>query len=342
MDIVDKENLFSERFRQIVLLVGSGDQAARFARMVDTNRQWGLEILGVLNEDGVALDMGLDLRFMGGFDQLTNVLHNNVVDRVVFFPEHCDNKAIQKYIYLCELEGVDVSVSLAAFDRRIAKTRVEMVGGQPFISFETTTLSVFQRTLKRFMDVMLSGAGIVICGPLMILTAIAIKISSSGPVLFSQERMGFHGRTFELYKFRSMCQDAEKHLEELRGLNEADGPVFKIRNDPRVTSIGRFIRKLSIDELPQLFNVFKGDMSLVGPRPPLPCEVEQYATWHRRRLSVRPGLTCLWQINGRSDKVDFYEWMRLDMKYLDNWSLWLDVMIIFKTIPAVVFGRGAY
>jgi lipopolysaccharide/colanic/teichoic acid biosynthesis glycosyltransferase len=174
----------------------------------------------------------------------------------------------------------------------------------------------------------------------MLVAAIAIRLESSGPVLFKQVRAGRNGRKFVMYKFRSMCTDAEKRLAELMHLNEMDGPVFKITHDPRITKVGRFIRKTSIDELPQLFNVLFGDMSLVGPRPPLPAEVAQYEGWQRRRLSVRPGITGMWQVSGRN-AVDFARWMELDLEYIDRWSLWLDLQILFRTVPAVLMRSGA-
>jgi exopolysaccharide biosynthesis polyprenyl glycosylphosphotransferase len=190
------------------------------------------------------------------------------------------------------------------------------------------------------MDVTGSALGLAVLSPLFALVALFIKATSPGPVLFAQERMGLNGRRFKCLKFRTMIVDAEARLAELQHLNEVDGPVFKIRRDPRITKIGVFLRKASVDELPQLWNVLRGDMSLVGPRPPIPAEVEKYERWQRRRLSMRPGITCLWQISGRSN-VDFDRWMRLDLNYIDNWSLALDLVILLKTVPAVLTTRGA-
>jgi lipopolysaccharide/colanic/teichoic acid biosynthesis glycosyltransferase len=177
--------------------------------------------------------------------------------------------------------------------------------------------------------------------PLFLLTAILIRATSKGPVFYIQKRMGLNGRKFVLYKFRSMYKGSHLKLSELSHKNEMKGPIFKIKNDPRITPIGRILRKFSIDELPQLFNVFAGQMSLVGPRPPLPSEVKKYELWQRRRLSMRPGLTCLWQISGRN-RIGFDDWMKLDLEYIDNWSLWLDFKILCKTVPVVLFGVGAY
>jgi len=326
----------------MVLVAGTGQQAERFIYLVSLNREWNIDVVGVVSDAGENTGSFCGVAVLGNISQLSQIIHVHVVDRVIFFPEAATVTSIQKSLYQCELEGIDASVALGFFDRRIANMRLEFVGGVPFIAFETTHKSPLQRALKRIMDVVLSGLGIFVLSPFLLFIALLIKLTSPGPILFAQPRMGLHGRVFTLYKFRSMYRDAEERLAELQSMNEADGPVFKIRNDPRITSVGKLMRKLSIDELPQLLNVFAGDMSLVGPRPPLPSEVSRYETWHRRRLSVRPGLTCLWQISGRSDAIDFHEWMRLDLKYLDNWSIWLDIRIILRTIPAVFLGKGAY
>jgi exopolysaccharide biosynthesis polyprenyl glycosylphosphotransferase len=197
-----------------------------------------------------------------------------------------------------------------------------------------------QIILKRLIDVLVSAVAMVLFIPIFLAISIAIKWTSTGPIFFSQKRIGYNGRTFNCLKFRTMVVDAEILKSQLKDMNEMDGPVFKIKNDPRVTQIGRFLRKTSLDELPQLINVFKGDMSLVGPRPPVPEEVYQYQLADRRRLSIRPGITCIWQASGRND-IPFDEWMKLDRQYIDNWSLWLDMKILFKTLAAVLFQRGA-
>jgi len=195
--------------------------------------------------------------------------------------------------------------------------------------------------IKRILDITVSSILLAICAPLLILTAILIRLTSPGPILFTQNRLGFNKRRFKIYKFRTMVADAEQKIRQIEHLNEASGPVFKIKNDPRITPIGKFLRKTSIDELPQLFNVLKGDMSLVGPRPLPVRDYEGFdKDWQRRRFSVRPGITCLWQINGRSS-IPFEKWMQLDLQYIDGWSLWLDFEILLKTIPAVLKGSGA-
>ena len=195
--------------------------------------------------------------------------------------------------------------------------------------------------VKRAFDIVGAFAGLALAAPLMAVVALAIKLTSRGPVLFSQVRCGRAGRLFRLYKFRSMTEEAEEVRASLANANEVSGPVFKIRGDPRITPIGRFIRKYSIDELPQLLNVLQGDMALVGPRPPIPTEVEHYEPWQLRRLEAKPGLTCIWQVSGRSD-IGFEDWVRMDIEYIDTMSFWLDLKLLLRTVPAVITGRGAY
>ena len=213
--------------------------------------------------------------------------------------------------------------------------------GIPMISYQMTPSSFTALVFKRLCDLVISGLGLVFISPVYLLIVIAIKLSSKGPVHFEQERVGLNGRTFKLYKFRTMVKDAESKLKDLLAHNEMQGPAFKMENDPRITGIGRFLRKFSLDELPQLWNVFCGDMSLVGPRPPLVREVKQYDDWHQRRLSMRPGITCLWQVSGRNKIINFDEWARLDLKYIDEWTLSLDFKIMMRTLPAVLSASGA-
>ena len=197
------------------------------------------------------------------------------------------------------------------------------------------------RVVKRIIDIVGSLFGLILLSPLLLITAIAVKVSSPGPILYQWNVIGLGGIPFTSWKFRSMVQNADQLKEKLQEQNEMSGPVFKMKNDPRITKIGRFIRKYSIDELPQLFSVLKGDLSLVGPRPPFPDEWIHYLPWQKRKVSVRPGITCIWQIRGRNDVSDFEEWVKMDLEYIDNWSLWLDLKILLKTIPVVIMARGA-
>ena len=245
-------------------------------------------------------------------------------------------------LHACDERGVDVLLPLPPSIPQRSRVELNTIDGfdTPLLGLRRTPTSEVGLALKRVMDILVSSVMLIGAAPVMLATAAAIKLTSSGPIFFQQERSGRNGRRFTMFKFRSMVVDAEKRKKELAHLNEMSGPVFKITRDPRVTRIGQLIRKTSVDELPQLFNILRGDMSLVGPRPPLPSEVDQYQPWQRRRLSVKPGLTGLWQVSGRNN-VDFEEWMAMDLRYIDDWSLWLDMKIILRTVPAVLFRAGA-
>jgi len=266
----------------------------------------------------------------------------HVVDEVVIsLPLKSQYKTASRIAALSEEQGIVVRYLPDIFDLKSSHMKTVSLEGLSLVSNYTGAMEGWQVEMKRLLDILISGIALIIFLPFFLITATAIKLTSSGPVFFVQERIGLNKRRFRVYKFRTMVPDAEKKQTELESLNEVSGPVFKIKKDPRITSVGRILRKLSIDELPQLFNVLKGDMSLVGPRP-LP--VRDYngfsEDWHRRRFSVRPGITCLWQVNGRSDTA-FEKWMELDMEYIDHWSLALDLRIVLKTIPAILKGAGA-
>jgi exopolysaccharide biosynthesis polyprenyl glycosylphosphotransferase len=242
---------------------------------------------------------------------------------------------------LCEEHGVVMRFATDIFTMKTARARGEEVDGDHFISANTNALDGWPLVMKRALDIALSGSLIVLLTPLLVAVALLIRLTSSGPALFRQERLGLNKRRFLMYKFRTMVVDAETQMAALERYNEVTGPVFKIKNDPRITRIGKILRRTSIDELPQLLNVLKGDMSMVGPRPLPVRDYEGFSEdWQRRRFSIQPGLTCLWQINGRSS-IEFEEWMKLDIKYMDEWSLWLDFKILARTIPAVLKGSGA-
>jgi exopolysaccharide biosynthesis polyprenyl glycosylphosphotransferase len=223
---------------------------------------------------------------------------------------------------------------------RLSHMRPFQLAGIPMVAMYNTTRYEWQELLKKIFDIILATLGLILTAPLMLGIALAIRLTSPGPILFVQKRVGLNGRTFNMYKFRTMVPNAEELKTSLSHLNEMSGPVFKIKDDPRVTPIGRFLRKTSLDELPQLWNVLRQDMSLVGPRPPLPSEVNLYNPSHRKRLSVKPGITCIWQISGRND-IDFDKWMEMDAEYVDNWSLGLDLKILAKTLPVVIGKKGA-
>lgn len=269
-------------------------------------------------------------------------LKKNVIDEALFaLPVSQVNKA-EEYVLLCEQMGITVRIVTDLFDMKYSRTHVTSLGTLPMITFHSISLNNLQLFIKRCIDIVGALVGIILISPIFIITAIAIKIYSPGPVLFIQDRVGINGRTFKLYKFRSMYIDAEEKKAELIDQNQMKGDfMFKIKNDPRITPIGRFIRKTSIDELPQFINVLKGEMSLVGTRPPTLDEVSKYKSYHWRRISIKPGMTGMWQVSGRSDIVDFDEVVKLDVKYIDEWSLWLDIKILLKTMLTVLRKKGA-
>lgn len=328
-------------FRRI-LVVGKGSRAAGFIDRINQHPEWGIRIMGVVDDEpDRKVENNKTMNFVGNLDDLPQILHKYAIDEVVFLVPRLRLNHLNEAVTICETEGVKATIALDLFNMRIARTRPTELDGLPLLTFETVGAKEWELFIKRAIDLIFSGLAIIILFPLMLIAGILIKVTSRGPVFYIQKRLGLNGRKFDLYKFRTMYKDADKKLSELKELNEVDGPVFKIKKDPRITPIGKILRKFSIDELPQLFNVFVGHMSLVGPRPPIPEEVDQYKGWQRRRLSMRPGITCLWQIRGRN-KLSFKEWMKLDLEYLDNWSLWLDIKILIKTIPVVILGIGAY
>ena len=247
-----------------------------------------------------------------------------------------------KQIFLmCEELGIRTRVAMNFFQNRIARMEIEELEGIPFLTFTTTPSNETELAFKRLLDISISVFLLTLALPVITIVALLIKFTSPGSIFFKQTRLGLNGRMFTLYKFRTMIEDAHERRGEVEHLNEMSGPVFKSKSDPRVTPFGRLLRRFSLDELPQFWNVLKGDMSLVGPRPPIPEEVASYHRWHRRRLSMKPGLTCLWQVSGRNN-IDFDRWMQLDLQYIDNWSPSLDLKILLRTIPAVLSGKGAF
>jgi len=306
-----------------VAVIGKGDAALDFARRIEAHRDWGLTLLGVFNQKDARA-----LLEKGGVDDLIVVAGKESLDEY------------SETFVLCEELGVTTRVVLNFFPHSFSRMELLQLDGLPLLSFSTTPTNEVLMILKRIMDIGVASTIVIVTLPITILSAILIRLTSPGPVLFKQERCGLNRRPFTMYKLRSMVDNAEQARYELEVLNEMDGPVFKSSRDPRITALGRYLRRFSIDEFPQLYNVLRGDMSLVGPRPPLPQEVARYERWQRRRLSMKPGLTCLWQISGRN-QVSFHDWMKLDLSYIDNWSLLLDLKILLKTIPVVLFGKGA-
>jgi exopolysaccharide biosynthesis polyprenyl glycosylphosphotransferase len=275
-------------------------------------------------------------------ESLVTFLHEHSVNGVILSAQHTLFGKIEKAIQACELEGVEAWLVADFFKTQISQTSLDEFYGRPVLVFHSNRETPWRKLVKQTLDFFGATVLLLIFSPVMIGAAIAVKMTSPGPIFFRQQRSGVNGKPFTMYKFRSMGTDAEQRKQELAALNEMSGPVFKVSNDPRVTKVGAWLRKFSIDEFPQLLNVLRGEMSLVGPRPLPVDEVARFDDLaHRRRLSVKPGLTCLWQISGRSDLSDFREWVRLDLEYIDNWSLWLDFKILCYTIPVVMFGKGA-
>jgi exopolysaccharide biosynthesis polyprenyl glycosylphosphotransferase len=309
--------------------------------LVEAAAGYGLRLSGFLDAapsvEAIELRREYPVRPLG---ELPELLRRHVIDEVLFAVPSEQLAELEETFLLCDEEGVRTRVAVDFFPHVRSEVYLDRLGAAPLLTFSGAPHDEVRLLLKRTIDIVLAAVSLAAVAPVMAVVAALVKITSPGPVLFRQVRCGLNGRRFTLYKFRSMVADAEARKADLAALNERE-LVFKIKNDPRLTWVGKWLRKFSIDEWPQLWNVLKGDMSLVGPRPAIPEEVEQYKRWQRRRLRMRPGLTCLWVVEGR-DSVDFERWMELDMEYIDNWSLALDWKIMLRTIPQVVIGKGAH
>jgi len=327
---------------RIILIVGTNEAARDIAHRIRNAHHWGLRVLGFVSESDDNVGSVIDgHRVVGTITDLENIINREIVDEVVFADPGKRFDKFEDVFLMLEEHGVNARISARIFPHMIAKVQLDDLDSLPLLTFTTVPTNQAALLMKRLFDITMSLFLLLLSAPVMAAAALFIKTTSPGPVLFRQRRSGLNGRVFTLYKFRSMYEDAELRRKDLAELNEMTGPVFKIKDDPRVTRVGRLFRRMSIDELPQLWNVFRGDMSIVGPRPAIPDEVSQYARWQRRRLSMRPGLTCLWQVNGRNTVTDFNEWVRLDLQYIDTWSLALDMNIFIKTIPVVLLRKGA-
>jgi exopolysaccharide biosynthesis polyprenyl glycosylphosphotransferase len=324
-----------------VLIVGTGPTALRIADSILGHRFWGFRILGFV-ANGHPPEEPWTSRYpvLGAVPDIPRIVESNVVDDVIFAVHRRDLDRLEDLFLSLQEQGIRTRFAMDLFPHTLARIELEDLDGMPLLSFATTPTSQLQLMAKRVVDVGLAALLLLLALPIVGFIAMIIKVTSGGTVLFRQTRCGLNGRFFTLYKFRTMVEDAEERRGDLLHLNEMNGPVFKLRSDPRVTWFGRFLRRYSLDELPQLWNVLRGDMSLVGPRPPIPEEVARYQRWQRRRLAMKPGLTCLWQVSGRNE-LDFDQWMQLDLEYIDSWSPMLDFKILLKTIPAVLSGRGA-
>lgn len=326
--------------RVYVVVAGTGKRARDHASRLESHSGWGIEVVGFVSEQPIRLEAVAGKPVLGTLERLEEVLRSRVVDEVHFAGSRRMLERLDSALRTCDETGVRSRVVLDLFGELRSHVFLERLDGVPLLTLSTTPHAEAALLLKRVFDVLVSFTALAVSSPILLVSALLVKTTSPGPIVFRQKRVGMNGRLFTLYKLRTMVRNAEELKESLQARNEMDGPVFKITDDPRVTGVGRWLRKLSIDELPQLYNVLRGDMSIVGPRPPVPGEVTRYERWQRRRLSMRPGITCIWQVSGRN-RVDFRRWMEMDLQYIDNWSLLLDFRILLKTIPVVLTSRGA-
>lgn len=324
-----------------VLLVGSVRECEKLKRELGEFRSLGIQIVGYLSWTNKTENPKANLNCLGNVSELRKVLHSSVIDCIFVVSPPSSFQELRFLFRRSKIEGLDFVCPVDLKGELQATTgELFVLSGEQFLFYKGISYPGNWFCLKRFLDFIFSFLLILFLFPAWVVIPLLVKLDSKGSAFFKQQRIGRHGRKFTLYKFRSMIQGAERLQDSLAHLNEMDGPAFKIRNDPRVTRVGRFLRRTSLDELPQLFNVLTGDISLVGPRPPVPGEVLQYKPWERKKLAVIQGITCLWQISGRND-IKFDEWMKLDVLYIETWNFWLDIQILFKTIPAVFLKRGA-
>ena len=329
--------------RHYYLIVGTGPKAVELARLIEQHEEHGNGVVGFVQETGgpALAQSGLRRDYpVWPLEQLPRMVEEHIVDEIIFAVSKAQLERMEEFFLACEEQGVKTRVLVDFFPHLRSEMALDRLENMPLLSFSNAPENEYLLFLKRALDLALASAVLIAAAPLLLLIAALVRLTSPGPAIYRQLRCGLNGRKFQLYKFRSMYRDAEQMRQSVEHLNEMDGPVFKSSRDPRVTSVGRFLRKTSLDELPQLLNILKGDMSFVGPRPPLPDEVARYEKWQRRRLRMKPGLTCLWALAGRN-QLNFAQWMQLDMEYIDNWSLALDFKILLRTIPRVLSGRGA-
>ena len=318
------------QFQRKFILVGTEEETVRMRVELKEHFEEDIVILSELNLNDTPVE------------ELTRLLHEHSVNGVIVNARHNYFEKVEEAIRTCELEGVEVWLIADFFKTQISHTSFDEFQGRPVLVFRTTPDASWQGVLKQVIDTLVALVMVIVLALLFPFFALLIKFSSPGPILFRQRRCGLNGQPFTMFKFRTMASDAEQRKHELAAMNEMSGPVFKIKDDPRITPVGKWLRKFSIDEFPQFYNVLRGEMSLVGPRPLPVDEVRRFDDLaHRRRLSVKPGLTCLWQVSGRNKVSNFEDWVRLDLEYIDNWSLWLDLKIMWRTIPTVLIGAGA-
>ena len=328
--------------RKRVLIVGTGTRAKQFIDTVSNHFSWGLDIVGLLTGDQEKVGQEFyGVRVLDTFCNIERVLKEVNPEEVIVTISTRRFDQIRTVFDACEREGVQLRLNSDFFGEVTKRVRVDSVYGLNIISFDMVRISNIELFFKRLIDIVGATVALILFSPFMIVAAVGILFTDGRPILYPWNVVGLNKKPIRSWKFRTMVRNADELKALLVNKNEMDGPVFKIKEDPRVLPFGRWLRKWSIDETPQLFSVLKGDLSLVGPRPAGPHELERYESWHRRKLSIKPGLTCLWQINGRNRINSFDEWVKLDLQYIDNWSIWLDIKILLKTIPAVLTGKGA-
>ena len=325
-----------------VLIIGTGNRAKRLAETLHQKSEWGVHIVGHLDPDRSRVGTSvLDSPVIGTVDDISSVLKDHVIDEVILAVPRAMIPDVDRIAYACEEEGVKLRFMADVFNVHVARMRLVELGSVPMLTLEPVAQEGWKILVKRTIDLAASLLLLPFVLPVIGIIALAVKLDSRGPFFFTQERIGQNKRRFPMFKFRTMVEGAEKMMAQVEQLNEAEGPIFKIARDPRVTRVGQLLRKTSLDELPQIFNIIRGEMSLVGPRPMSIRDVSLFDQGiQRKRFSVKPGLTCLWQVSGRS-QLPFSKWLELDLYYIDNWSLSLDLKILFKTIPAVLKGTGA-
>lgn len=323
------------------IVIYADDRSEKLIYSILDHKEWGYRILMILTDSAlIRKKFGESIRIYPDKINIKNILDIDIIDEVICFKRNLDDERFRVLLDTCEEIGVTLRLQTDVTDDKKKNSQIDHLENVPLVTFKNTPRNSLGLAWKSFSDFWISFTILFLLSPIMLMIALIVKLSSKGPVIFRQERVGLRGRKFYIYKFRTMVQNAEELKAQLLNLNESSGPTFKIKNDPRITLIGRILRKSGLDELPQLFNVLKGEMSLIGPRPPLPSEVENYKRWHLRRLSVKPGITCTWQIIPNRNEVVFDNWMKLDIQYIESWSIKKDIQLLLKTIKTVIYGTG--
>lgn len=323
------------------ILIIADESSENFINKMVSHREWGYNIMLIISDSpAISEKYSSSIKILKRTSSLPCLIKHHVIDEVFYCKNQINQEEVERIIYACEEIGVIFRLHSNLLNMSATRAEINHFDEVPFITYKNTPANRFALSWKFIFDFSFSAVVIVLWLPFLFLIGLTIKLTSKGPIIFKQKRVGLRGREFYIYKFRTMVQDAENLQHKFIDQNEMDGPVFKIKNDPRMTAVGKFLRKTSLDELPQFFNVLKGDMSLVGPRPPIMREVKKYEPWQLRRLSMRPGITCIWQVTPRRNSISFEEWMKLDLQYIDNWSLKQDFLLTIKTIRTVIRGSG--